>query len=802
MTTIKQGVAGNTVTPSQSLALTNPHPSPPAGIDSSDSPASFQSSQNDDGARTPDGRYEYEREYYDDEMGQPQIVSMPSSGSLPRRDDGTLTPITERSDYVASTRSPSMATVATLDRTGRKGGSLSSREKPNSGSGSNRDQYLSRKESFGNRLETALVAEHADSTSESHEKLPQEDVARDARPRFGLTDGMVPPPPPAKNERRPSVSIGTADHNGALNGGDTALSSASVYSPGVSTFDTHANTRSDSHDETAQPPLAKPLPLLEPGLKIHSDNGTLPTTQMSASNTAVIAPKPRKAGDQFDEDQVLLDNHYLLDQIQLAEPSKRSTSPRALSVQTRASDVPSISPSTSRNGLGRKPSGARAMPKPRQSSMSSAASLSPNLETAERTTPPPSHAAEQEHEPATPKQRANRGSTLPHSASMSADALAALSFVDAMPSPGKPDPQATPSAVPRPPLAATQPAFRSSFAPTQSAIDRKERAQEAEKRKEHVMTRPGKAGGGKKSKKAAWSASSEEDSEGDEQEDSEESDTELQPPSRPGSNYSSRPGSRTGRTGSPLSGVQRLGTPPSRLTAQEQSTLGRGAPVARPPLPAEQSHARVPRNLPPIPGMRNSTFEHPRSSSMTLNGGPGSQFSSASQQPPHDRATSWTGAPQTNEPTGYTPANQDLNQMGTSRPVQQTRSSARQNMWTSALDAPHAPPEESNPNGKFITLEPSAQMTKAFTPHGLLQAGLQDKEDRSAKKQQEIAKETGASLLNVPNKPPEPQTGLLGAITAHERDRKAAGGLGAALTERERDRRLAVSLDLDEVKGE
>lgn len=82
-------------------------------------------------------------------------------------------------------------------------------------------------------------------------------------------------------------------------------------------------------------------------------------------------------------------------------------------------------------------------------------------------------------------------------------------------------------------------------------------------------------------------------------------------------------------------------------------------------------------------------------------------------------------------------------------------------------------------------------MTKAFTPHGLLSAGLQDKEDRSAKKQEELARETGASLINVPNKPPPPQTGLLGAITAHERDRKREGGVGAALTEREREKRLA-----------
>ena len=68
---------------------------------------------------------------------------------------------------------------------------------------------------------------------------------------------------------------------------------------------------------------------------------------------------------------------------------------------------------------------------------------------------------------------------------------------------------------------------------------------------------------------------------------------------------------------------------------------------------------------------------------------------------------------------------------------------------------------------------------------------MQDKQDRSAKRQEEHARETGASLINVPNKPPPPQTGLLGAITAHERERKREGGVGAALTEREREKRLA-----------
>lgn len=116
-------------------------------------------------------------------------------------------------------------------------------------------------------------------------------------------------------------------------------------------------------------------------------------------------------------------------------------------------------------------------------------------------------------------------------------------------------------------------------------------------------------------------------------------------------------------------------------------------------------------------------------------------------------------------------------------------------MWSQVLDPGHTPgavPENSNTRETFIQLDSPAQaMTKAFTPHGLLSAGLQDKEDRSAKRQEELARETGASLINVPSKPPPPQTGLLGAITAHERDRKREGGVGAALTEREREKRLA-----------
>ena len=113
-------------------------------------------------------------------------------------------------------------------------------------------------------------------------------------------------------------------------------------------------------------------------------------------------------------------------------------------------------------------------------------------------------------------------------------------------------------------------------------------------------------------------------------------------------------------------------------------------------------------------------------------------------------------------------------------------------MWSQVLERDPAAVTESNSRDTFVQIEPPSQtMTKAFAPHGLLSAGLQDKQDRSAKRQEELARETGASLINVPNKPPPPQTGLLGAVTAHERERKREGGLGATLTERERERRLA-----------
>ncbi len=136
----------------------------------------------------------------------------------------------------------------------------------------------------------------------------------------------------------------------------------------------------------------------------------------------------------------------------------------------------------------------------------------------------------------------------------------------------------------------------------------------------------------------------------------------------------------------------------------------------------------------------------------------------------------------TEQPRSRSPAQQQ----------QQPSAPNRQTVWNANFSADHGMAE--NKSGKFVELEqPSEQLTKAFAPHGLLQAGMQNKEDRSAKKQEELAREMGSSLINVPSKPPPPQTGLLGAVAAHERDRKNAGGIGATLTDRERERRQGVS---------
>ncbi|EFP82606.1 uncharacterized protein PGTG_08802 [Puccinia graminis f. sp. tritici CRL 75-36-700-3] len=78
----------------------------------------------------------------------------------------------------------------------------------------------------------------------------------------------------------------------------------------------------------------------------------------------------------------------------------------------------------------------------------------------------------------------------------------------------------------------------------------------------------------------------------------------------------------------------------------------------------------------------------------------------------------------------------------------------------------------------------------AFSQHGLLHRVMQERQEKSAKSIQEAAHWSGEPLVQVNHKPPPIQSGLLGAIASHERDRKRDGGMGAMLTERARERAL------------
>ncbi len=93
---------------------------------------------------------------------------------------------------------------------------------------------------------------------------------------------------------------------------------------------------------------------------------------------------------------------------------------------------------------------------------------------------------------------------------------------------------------------------------------------------------------------------------------------------------------------------------------------------------------------------------------------------------------------------------------------------SRQNIFSSVLDAGRTrgcrhPTSRTTTVITFVQIEsPAENNDEAFTPQGLLSAGLQDKQGRSAKRQEEIARETGASLINVPNKPPTTAEGSTG----------------------------------------
>nr|XP_031860163.1 uncharacterized protein CI109_004295 [Kwoniella shandongensis]KAA5527235.1 hypothetical protein CI109_004295 [Kwoniella shandongensis] len=372
--------------------------------------------------------------------------------------------------------------------------------------------------------------------------------------------------------------------------------------------------------------------------------------------------------------------------------------------------------------LGRKPSGARAPPPPRKTSTSGSRQLEPIGDTPEE---PPSTAPASEQ-----VSRHDKLASATTQPDLGEDVSTYINYAE-NPSPVKQKiapPQVKPIVT-----EAKQEEFRSSFAPSKAAVERRAKAEQAAADHDRAIHLPG---GGRRRGVQQTNLSDSEEEDEEEEERSPVIEKRHVLPALPSTGPAARDASE----------------PPVQRSTSTTRAL--------PPVPR------------PVPEVRAPNGDHqPRDSYFN-------------QQSPVERPSSRSRSP-------AAPPVQSNNNGSTPRNLPQPAPpAARQTVWNANFSADHGMPE--NRSGKFVELdEPQAQLTKAFAPHGLLQAGMQDKEDRSAKKQEEVARETGSSLINVPAKPPPPQSGLLGAVAAHERDRKNAGGIGATLTDREREKRLA-----------
>lgn len=536
---------------------------------------------------------------------------------------------------------------------------------------------------------------------------------------------------------------------------ETALPLASPYSPVLSRRDL----------PPIGPPPSKALPTA-PSDDLSNEAGALyymsnieaePDRNTKKSATRV----PTTIAEQDDTASSWSDHERPISPSVTVPSSIEPVSPRPVFVERPASSDPAARQSpTARSGLRRKPSGAREQGTGRslKSGVSSSTkSLTEDTDSDEsmdrsQVSPPQVKIVQP-----LPSEDANL------------DVLAALSYLDvndeppptsktvrnqkmsppSSPAPSPSVPFTTPTAATIDDKAASQ--FRSSFALSKQAVERKAKAQAQQIAHHAAVHKPGRLNGKQKSRVGGgWNESSDEEEE-EEEDDDDDDEANSDSDDAPASNKLKPPSSGHASSNTSLK-------PPQNSThmshRNEIMTDYQGV------------QPRGPRNLPQVPNNRPYGEDHPPPRRMVSD-----QFSDVGRRPNHDEN------------------HQIRSQSELPHP-----GSAQKSLWSQVLDpgrpAGHFP--EQNTRDTFIQLEhPSETMTKAFTPQGLLSAGLQDKQDRSAKRQEELARETGASLINVPNKPPPPQTGLLGAITAHERERKREGGMGAALTEREREKRAA-----------
>lgn len=341
-----------------------------------------------------------------------------------------------------------------------------------------------------------------------------------------------------------------------------------------------------------------------------------------------------------------------------------------------------------------------------------------------------------------------------------ADAAAYLAYAD--------NEHSSPEIAKRQPIqAGSPPAARSSFAPSKAATERRAKAETQAAEQQRSMAVPG---GGKRQQRSNITSTHEDWSDEEEEEEGTE-----EVPGTAGSH--GQDFSRRGSRALPLPPGQQ---PPQQQQLQQQQSQQYG----QQPQYGQQAYSQPPQQYQQQPQQGRPLPRHE-----VPTNGHGHDVDHASMQNLSIHGSERPRSRSPPAPHRHLPAQPQ--QQRRSEPQPPAPPAARQSVWNANFAVDHGMNEPPK-GGKFVELEePSVALTKAFSPGGLLQAGMQDKHDRSAKRQEEVARETGSSLVNVPEKPPPPQTGLMGAVAAHERDRKNPGGIGATLTDRDRDRRIA-----------
>lgn len=280
-------------------------------------------------------------------------------------------------------------------------------------------------------------------------------------------------------------------------------------------------------------------------------------------------------------------------------PPVRKSTPMAFErLPTAVSPIPDDrqSPASRQKALGRKPSGARA-PATVNRRYTGESSLSSHHLAAEEEETQTDEDTDEEDQGTPPPPPPRLRKAMSPTSDDDADALAALSYLDTNDAPPTPPPVIIEPLKPRSAVgdpSSNNPAdgsdasatYRSSFAPSKQAAERKAKAQ-AQQAAHHAAThKPGRANGKRKSRVGgAWNESSEEEEEEDDDDDDADSDAEPSPVNRQ-------------QDATPVSGGGVSSNASSRQTQGQAQNSSNSAEQGQYP------HLRPPRTLPQIPGNR------------------------------------------------------------------------------------------------------------------------------------------------------------------------------------------------------